>query len=69
MVEFENLSNDFNPNEVFAAYDDAGNRLGGEFSLTGGIGEAGSLVYTVPEPAAAAFLGALALFVAARRRK
>ena len=70
VVEFENLSNDFNPNEVFAAYDDAGNRLGGEFSLTGGIGEAGSLVYTVPEPAAAAaFLGALALFVAARRRK
>ena len=70
VVEFENLSNDFNPNDVFAAYDENGNRLGGSFSLTGGIGEAGSLVYTVPEPAAAAaFLGALALFVAARRRK
>ena len=70
VVEFDNLSNDFDPNGVFAAYDENGNRLGGEFALTGEMGGAGSLVYTVPEPAAvAAVLGALALAVAARRRR
>lgn len=68
VVEFDYLSNDFDPNEVFTAYDENGNEIGGEFSLTGGIGESGSLIFTVPEPAAyAAALGALALFVAARR--
>lgn len=70
VVEFDYLSNDFNPNEVFTAYDENGNEIGGEFSLTGGMGESGSLVFTVPEPAAyAAALGALALFIAVRRRK
>ena len=70
VVEFDYLSNDFDPNEVFTAYDENGNEIGGEFSLTGGLGESGSLVFTVPEPAAyAAALGALALFIAVRRRK
>lgn len=70
VVEFDYLSNDFDPNEVFTAYDENGNEVGGEFSLTGGMGESGSLVFTVPEPAAyAAALGALALFIAVRRRK
>ncbi len=70
VVEFDYLSNDFDPNEVFTAYDENGNEIGGEFSLTGGMGESGSLVFTVPEPAAyAAALGALALFIAVRRRK
>lgn len=70
VVEFDYLSNDFDPNEVFTAYDENGNDIGGEFSLTGGMGESGSLVFTVPEPAAyAAALGALALFIAVRRRK
>lgn len=70
VVEFDYLSHYFDPNEVFTAYDENGNEIGGEFSLTGGMGESGSLVFTVPEPAAyAAALGALALFIAVRRRK
>lgn len=70
VVEFDYLSHDFDPNEVFTAYDENGNEIGGEFSLTGGMGESGSLIFTVPEPAAyAAALGALALFIAVRRRK
>ena len=34
VVEFDYLSNDFDPNEVFTAYDENGNDIGGEFSLT-----------------------------------
>lgn len=70
IINYDYIDLPYDANEVFSAYDADGNKLGGSFSLTGGMDGAGSLVYTVPEPAAAAaFLGALALFVAARRRK
>lgn len=56
--------------EVFIACDENGNELGGEFSIVDGLGGAGSLIYTVPEPAVAAILlGGLGLGLAAFRRR
>ncbi len=70
VINYDYIDLPYDVNNVFAAYDENGNRLGGEFALTGEMGGAGSLVYTVPEPVAvAAVLGALALAVAARRRR
>lgn len=69
LVEYGYLGESFDPNSIFVAYDESGNQLGGEFSLTSEIGGSGSLIYTVPEPAAvAAAIGALALAAAFARR-
>lgn len=69
LVEYGYLGESFDPNSIFVAYDESGNKLGGEFSLTSEIGGSGSLIYTVPEPAAvAAAIGALALAAAFARR-
>lgn len=68
VFEFDYLTDDFDANSVFSAYDESGMKLGGTFTLTGEMGGAGSLVYSVPEPAAiAAFIGAAALMFALRR--
>ena len=71
VFEFDYLTDDFDANSVFSAYDESGMKLGGTFTLTGEMGGAGSLVYSVPEPSAiAALIGAAALmFVAALRRR
>ena len=71
VFEFDYLTDDFDANSVFSAYDESGMKLGGTFELIGEAGGAGSLVYSVPEPAAiAALIGAVALmFVALRRRQ
>ena len=59
---------DFDANSVFSAYNEFGQELGGRFELTREMGDSGSLVYVVPEPAAvAAFIGAAALMFALRR--
>ena len=68
VFEFDYLTDDFDANSVFSAYNEFGQELGGRFELTGGMGGSGSLVYVVPEPAAvAAFIGAAALMFALRR--
>ena len=68
VFEFDYLTDDFDANSVFSAYDESGMKLGGTFELIGEAGGAGSLVYSVPEPAAvAAFIGAAALMFALRR--
>ena len=70
VIEFDRLLSDIDANLIFIATDENGNELGGEFSLIGELGGAGSLVYTVPEPAvAAALLGGLCLGLAAFRRR
>ena len=68
IVDFDNLIGDFDES-LFVAYDEEGNKIGGEFTKTVYSGSSGSLIYTVPEPATfAALLGMVALFFAARRR-
>lgn len=68
VFEFDYLTDDFDANKVFSAYNEFGQELGGRFELTRGMGGSGSLVYVVPEPAAvAAFIGAAALMFALRR--
>ena len=68
VFEFDYLTGDFDANSVFSAYNEFGQELGGRFELTGEMGDSGSLVYVVPEPAAvAAFIGAAALMFALRR--
>ena len=68
IVDFDNLTGDFDES-LFVAYDEEGNKLGGEFTKTVYSDYSGSLTYTVPEPATfAALLGMAALFFAARRR-
>ena len=68
VFEFDYLTDDFDANSVFSAYNEFGQELGGRFELTGEMGGSGSLVYVVPEPAAvAAFIGAAALMFALRR--
>ena len=70
VIEFDRLLSDIDANLIFIATDENGNELGGEFSLIGELGGAGSLVYTVPEPAVAAvLLGGLGLGLAAFRRR
>lgn len=67
IVNFDNLIGDFDES-LFVAYDEEGNKIGGEFTKTVYSGSSGSLIYTVPEPATfAALLGMAALFFAARR--
>ena len=68
VFEFDYLTDDFDANSVFSAYNEFGQELGGRFELTVEMGGSGSLVYVVPEPAAvAAFIGAAALMFALRR--
>ena len=68
VFEFDYLTDDFDANSVFSAYNEFGQELGGSFELTVEMGGSGSLVYVVPEPAAvAAFIGAAALMFALRR--
>ncbi len=68
VFEFDYLTDDFDANSVFSAYNEFGQELGGRFELIGEMGGSGSLVYVVPEPAAvAAFIGAAALMFALRR--
>ena len=70
VFEFDYLTDDFDANSVFSAYGESGGKLGGTFELIGEAGGAGSLVYSVPEPAAiAALIGAVALMFALRRRR
>lgn len=70
VFDFGYLSDDFDANEVFSAYDASGNRLGGEFFLNGAAGGSGTLAYSVPEPSAlAAILGLFALSAAFAARK
>lgn len=68
IVDFDNLTGDFDES-LFVAYDEEGNKLGGEFTKTVYSDYSGSLTYTVPEPATfAALLGIATLLFAARRR-
>ncbi len=68
VFEFDYLTDDFDANSVFSAYNEFGQEIGGRFELTVVMGGSGSLVYVVPEPAAvAAFIGAAALMFALRR--
>ena len=70
VFDFGYLSDDFDANEVFAAYDASGNRLGGEFFLDASAGGAGTLSYSVPEPSAlAAMLGLFAFSAACAARR
>lgn len=72
LIDYGYLADAFDPDTIFAAYDEIGNRLGGTFSLEEFSGGSGSLVYAVPEPAAwAAIFGAVAVAaaLAGRRRK
>ena len=70
VIEFDRLLSDIDADLIFIATDENGNELGGEFSLIGELGGAGSLVYTVPEPAVAAvLLGGLCFGLAAFRRR
>ena len=72
LIDYGYLADAFDPDTIFAAYDESGNRLGGTFSLEEFSGGSGSLVYAVPEPAAwAAIFGAVAVAaaLAGRRRK
>lgn len=70
VFDFGYLSDDFDANKVFSAYDASGNRLGGEFFLNGSAGGPGTLAYSVPEPSAlAAILGLFAFSAAFAARK
>ena len=71
IFEFDNLTDEFVANSVFSAYGEAGEELGGEFSLIGEVGGPGRLIYTVPEAAElASIFGLVALlFAVSRRRK
>lgn len=69
VFEFDYLAENIDVESVFTAYDESGKILGGEFELVV-EGDAGSLIYTVPEPEAiAALFGIAALVFALRRRK
>ena len=69
VFEFDYLLDNIDVESVFTAYDESGKILGGEFELVV-EGDAGSLIYTVPEPEAiAALFGIAALVFALRRRK
>ena len=69
VFEFDYLQDKIDVESVFTAYDESGKILGGEFELVV-EGDAGSLIYTVPEPEAiAALFGIAALVFALRRRK
>lgn len=69
VFEFDYLQDNIDVESVFTAYDESGKILGGEFELVR-EGDAGSLIYTVPEPEAiAALFGIAALVFALRRRK
>ena len=68
VFEFDYLTDDFDANSVFFAYNEFGQELGGRFELIGEMGGSGSLVYAAPEPAAvAALIGAAALMFILRR--
>ena len=70
VFEFDCLLDNIDVESVFTAYDESGKILGGEFELVGEMGDAGSLIYTVPEPeAVAALFGIAAIVFALRRRK
>ncbi len=60
VFEFDYLTDDFDANSVFSAYDEFGQELGGRFELIGEMGGSGSLVY-------AALIGAAALMFILRR--
>lgn len=69
VFDFGYLSEEFDAG-IFAAYDELGNKMGGEFFLNGSAGGPGTLVYSVPEPAAlSAALGILAASAAFAARR
>ena len=70
VFEFDYLGGNIDVESVFTARDESGKILEGNFELVGEMGDAGSLIYNVPEPeAVAALLGIAALVFALRRRK
>jgi len=68
-MDYGYLTDAFDPDAIFVAYDESGNRLGGTFALEEFSGGSGSLVYTVPEPAAYAAIFAIAAVAAAFARR
>ena len=69
VFEFDYLADNIDVESIFTAHDESGKILGGEFELVR-EGDAGSLIYNVPEPeAVAALLGIAVLVFALRRRK
>ena len=69
IMDYGYLTDAFDPDAIFVAYDESGNRLGGTFALEEFSGGSGSLVYTVPEPAAYAAIFAIAAVAAAFARR
>ena len=69
IMDYGYLTDVFDPDAIFVAYDESGNRLGGTFALEEFSGGSGSLVYTVPEPAAYAAIFAIAAVAAAFARR
>ena len=69
IMDYGYLTDAFDPDAIFVAYDESGNRLGGTFALEEFSGGSGSLVYTVPEPAAYAAIFAMAAVAAAFARR
>ena len=49
MFEFDYLTDGFDADSVFSAYDESGGKLGGKFELIGEMGGSGSLVWC-PSP-------------------